>query len=506
MVAVFVWQSYGRPFLIRNCSLTVKAHPPSLLLTNNDGRNVMNDSLVNRLKIMVIGIFALAFAFALPAAAQSLLRDAETEAFLKRAFRPVLEAANLTPESVHIYLVHENSINAFVMGGQNIFINSGLLLRADDINQLLGVVAHETGHIAGGHLRRRDETAAASTTMTIASMVLGAAAIAMGGGDAGIGIIMAGQSMAQSTYLKYSRIQESKADQAAASYLQLAGISGNGLIEFFEKLQHEEMIRNRTQNPYIRSHPLNRDRIMSLYGVVEGSPYQDVPPDYDLNEEFKRIKGKLYGYTNAPNVTFDKYPATDTSFEAQYARAYAFHKDLDWDAALAEIDAMITKEPENPYFYEIKGQILVENHRVKESLIPLRNAVDLSNRETLIMTALGQALVALDDPAYLEEAKRHLELATALDNENTFAWYNLAIVYMKLDEPANASLATAERYNVMQNGYMAAMHATMALKGLKEHTPKWLRAQDILYINEALAVKQKKQRKKEERRRRNFSN
>ena len=251
------------------------------------------------------------------------------------------------------------------------------------------------------------------------------------------------------------------------------------------------------QNPYIRTHPLNRDRMMSLEGVVAASEFSETPPDAALNAEFLRIKGKLFGYTNKPSVTLTTFPVSDTSVQAQYARVYAYHKLLEWDAALAEIAAMEKAEPNNSYLYEFEGQILVENQRVNEALVPLRRAVALNPQETLILTALGQALVALDDNKYLGEALKHLELATALDNENTFAWYNLAIVYTRLNQPEFAHLATAERYNVMQNGHMAAMHATMAMDGLKEYTPKWLRAQDILYLNEALAKKQKKQKEKQ---------
>ena len=456
-----------------------------------------------KIKLMTMSMMALLLLMSQSVSAQSLLRDAETEVFLKRAFRPIFEAANLTPESVHIYLIHDNSINAFAVGGQNIFIHSGLILQSDNINQLLGVVAHEAGHIAGGHLRRRDEIANTSGMMSIVSMVLGAAAIAAGSADAGMALIMGGQSMAQGSYLKYSRNQESKTDQAGASYLEKAGISGRGMIEFFAKLQQREIMRNIKQNPYVRTHPLNRDRMMSLAGVVEESPYYNTPPNKGLNADFLRIKGKLYGYSTKTAITLQNYPVTNISVEARYARVYAYHKDLEWDAALAEIDAMLGKEPDNSYLYEIKGQILLENHRVKESLNPFRHAVALNPQETLILTALGQALVALDDEQYLDEARKHLELATALDSENTFGWYNLAIVYTRLNEPALASLATAERYNVMRNGHMASMHANMAMDGLKEYTPKWVRAQDILYINESLAKKQKKQK---EKKRRNFLN
>ena len=463
----------------------------------------MTFKLLAQIKLILLSMIALLFMMSHSVSAQSLLRDAETEVFLKRAFRPIFEAANLTPESVHIYLIHDSSINAFVIGGQNIFIHSGLILQSDNIDQLLGVVAHEAGHIAGGHLRRRDEIASTSGMMSIVSMVLGAAAIAAGSADAGMALIMGGQSMAQGTYLKYSRNQESKTDQAGASYLEKVGISGRGMIEFFAKLQQREIMRNIKQNPYIRTHPLNRDRMMSLAGVVEESPFYNTPPNAALNSDFLRIKGKLYGYSTKTAITLQNYPITNTSVEAQYARVYAYHKDLQWDAALAEIDTMLGKEPDNSYLYEIKGQILLENHRVTESLNPFRRAVLLNPQETLILTALGQALVALEDEQYLDEARKHLELATALDSENTFGWYNLAIVYTRLNEPALASLATAERYNVMRNGYMAAMHATMAMDGLKEYTPKWVRAQDILYMNESLAKKQKKQKEKQ---RRNFLN
>ena len=431
-----------------------------------------------------------------PAMAQSLLRDAETENFLIEITRPIFLAAGLTPENVRIYLVHDNSINAFVVGGQNIFIHSGLLLEVETVNQLLGVLAHETGHISAGHLRRRDDMARGPANMSIISMVLGAAAIAAGSGDAGIALIAGGQGFAQRTYLKFNRAQESAADQAGARFLDKSGISGRGIIEFFNILRTTENIRGANLDPYIRSHPLNSDRMTALDFGVRNSPYYDTPPNPQWQNRLERIQGKLSGYVKQPKETYSLYPTSDESMEARYARAYAYNKDLEWDLALTEIDKMIEAEPNSAYFYEIKGQILLENHRLDESIIAFRRAVDLAPKEPLILTALGQSLVASENPNNMEEAKDILKLSTALDKENSFGWYNLAIAYTNLEKPYLAALATAERYSVLGNPQFAVLHAENALKGLKEYTPEWLRAQDILYINEVRAKKENKEERK----------
>jgi len=455
---------------------------------------------LKNLKLVLAITLAALLLVARPVAAQSMLRDAETERFLRDITTPILEAAGLTPENVNIYLVYDNSLNAFVTGGQNIFIHTGLLLRTETVEQLQGVIAHETGHIAAGHLRRRDEGARGASRMSILSMVLGVAAIAAGSGDAGMGILAAGQGMAQRTYLKYNRGQESAADQAGASYLEASEISGRGLIEFFEILRYEELNRGIKQDEYVRSHPLNADRMNALQYTVDASPYVDTPTNPDWAARLKKVQGKLIGYVRTPQETFTTYPLSDTSIEARYARAYAYHRSLDWDKALAEIDAMISEDPLSPYYYEIKGQILVENHKVEQSIPVLKKAVEMAPKEPLILTAYGQALVASENPKHLAEARKVLEFATAVDRENTFGFYNLAIVYTNIGKQSLASLATAERYNVMGNARFAVMHANIALNGLKEYTPQWLRAQDILYINQAVAEKQEREEKKKRRR------
>jgi len=431
--------------------------------------------------------------------AQSLLRDAETEAFLRHISTPIFEAAGLTPEAVNIYLLSDRSLNAFVTGGQNIFIHSGLIMASDDVNQLLGVIAHETGHISGGHLARVGDAAQTAGTVSIMSMVLGAAAILAGGGDAGMGIIMAGQSVAQRQFLSYSRVQESAADQAGAIYLNKAGVSGRGLIEFFDKLRDQEILAQVRQDPYVRSHPLNRQRMAALEEEVTSSPFYDTPPNPDHQEAFKRLKAKLVGYLDQPVQSLRKYPVTDTSVAARYARVYAYHKAIEWDLALAETDELIKVEPNNPFFHEIKGQILFENGKVEEALPVFEKAVELAPNEALISTAYGQAMVSLETEEMMAKAVPILENAVRLDKLNSFAWFNLAKAYSWLGQEAKASLATAERFYSGGNPVQALMHARRALEEFKTGTPEWLRAQDIIFVSEQAAERFAKQQRRRQR-------
>lgn len=444
-------------------------------------------------------VIALCAAFAWPlgqANAQSILRDAETEAFLRHISDPIFEAAGLTPEAVNIYLLSDSSLNAFVTGGQNIFIHSGLIMASDNVDQLIGVIAHETGHISGGHIARMGEVAQSAGNMSIISMVLGAAAILAGGADAGMGLIMAGQSVAQRQFLAYSRKQEAATDQAGAIFLEKVGISGRGLVEFFQKLRHQELLAQVRQDPYVRSHPLNRHRIAALQEVVESSPYYNTPPNPENEETFQRLKAKLVGYIYDPVQTLRKYPLSDTSASARYARVYAYHKAIEWDAALAESDRLIAFEPNNPFFHEIKGQILFENGKVNEALPVFEKAIELAPNEALIATAYGQAMVSLEDKEMMEKAIPILENSVRLDKLNSFAWFNLAKAYSWLGKDAKANLATAERFYVSGNPMLALSHAQRALKDFKTGTPDWLRAQDIIHVSEQAAERFRKQRRR----------
>ena len=441
---------------------------------------------------------ALMLSFAIlvrPAMAQQILRDAETEAFLNQISAPLIKAAGLSPDNVQVLLINDPSINAFVAGGQIVWIHSGLITAADNVDQLEGVIAHELGHIEGGHIIRSAEGIKAATGVTLLSMLLGAAALAAGGGEAGMGIMAAGQQAAMGKYLAFSRTQESSADLAGARYLSKAGISGKGSLEFFKKLQNQEYrLAIPQDNSYSRTHPLSGERIAVLRDVYEADPAWNAKTPPKLEDEFERIKAKLFGFVSDPDQTMRTYPESDQSIPAHYARAYAWHKSAYPDKALAETDALLRAEPHDPYFLELEGQVLLENGRPNDAIAPLREAVRLTNSQPLISVLLGHALIATEDDAHFAEAEQVLRAAVAKDRDNPFAWYQLGVVYERRGDHARAALATAERYSLMGQEALAMRSAQAAMAGIPEGTPDYLRAQDIAMAARGMLEQDKKHR------------
>lgn len=422
-----------------------------------------------------------------PATAQSILRDAETEALLADMSAPLIRAAGLRPQDVRIVMVGDRSINAFVAGGQIVYIHSGLIEASDNANQVQGVIAHELGHVAGGHVVN-SAGAERATNIALLSLLLGAVAIAAGAGEAGMGILGAGQQAALGSYLAYSRVQESTADAAAARYLSAAGISGKGFIDFFMKLQNLEFrysVPQDDQQQYGRTHPLSGDRIRFLRDTLSVDPAWDRPSDATIEARFQRVKAKLVGYVQEPAQTMRQFPVGDTSVAARYARAYAWHKDAHPERALAEVDALLAEAPEDPYYLELRGQILLESGRPTDALPALRQAVAGTSQQPLISALFGHALIATEDPANYAEAEAVLRAAVARDNENPFAWYQLGVVYAQRGDDTRAALATAERHILTRQPALALASAEMAMAGLPPGTPDWLRAQDIALVARA---------------------
>lgn len=423
-----------------------------------------------------------------PAAAQSILRDTETEAFFDDMARPLIVAAGLNPNSVKVVLVGDPSINAFVMQGQTVYLHSGLIQAADNVQQVQGVVAHELGHITGGHAVRFSEGVSQATGITLMSLLLGAAAVAAGAPDAGMAILAGGQQAALGKFLAFSRTQESSADQAGATFLNKAGISGKGSLDFFQKFREQEFRLGITRDDsYAFTHPLSADRIAALENLYKASASWTKPPDPLLNARFLRIKGKLVGYMEDPQRVMQLYPESDTSVAAHYARAYAWHRSAYPDKAVKDVDALVAIDPHDPYFLELKGQILLESGKPRDAIPPLREAVARSNNKPMIAALLGHALIATEDSQYFDEARRILKLSVARDNDNPFAWYQLGLVYDREGDQPRAALATAERYSLEGNFGPALMNAEMAMRGLPRGTPDWIRAQDIAMVarNEA---------------------
>ena len=446
-----------------------------------------------RLIARLLAFLAAATLAAQPLAAQSILRDAETEAFLDEISAPLIEAAGLEPDNVDIVLINDPSINAFVAGGQAVYLHSGLIDATDSAEEVQGVIAHELGHITGGHILRYGEGMAAASRISLLSMIAGIGAALAGAGDAAMGIMMAGQQAAMGNFLSFSRTQESSADFAGAQYLSDAGISGRGSLEFFGKLLNQEYRYGYSQSDeagFYRTHPLSGDRISALREVYEGDPAWERPPDPRNQANFERVKAKLTGYISKPSVTLRKYPETDQSIPALYARAYAYHSNARVDLALDAADQLLAKDPADPYFLELKGQVLLESGRPHEALDPLRRATAMTNAEPLIASLFGHALIATEDDGNFEEAERVLRAAVGRDRRNPFAWYQLGVVYAARGDTARARLASAEQ-QVMNRQYGLALRSAQAAEyGLEHGTPDWIRAQDIGMQARALLERQ----------------
>ncbi len=427
--------------------------------------------------------FLLAFAaVAPPAIAQSILRDAETEALFRDLSAPLIRAAGLDPANVDVVLINDPSINAFVAGGQVVYVHSGLIASSDNANQLQGVIAHELGHIAGGHIVRHSDGVKSATGITILSLLLGVAAAAAGSGDAAMGIISAGQQAALGKYLAFSRTQESSADMAGAQYLGAAGISGKGSIDFFKKLQNQEFrLAIAQDDSYDRTHPLSGERITVLQDVYAADPAWNAVTEPALEARFQRVKAKLLGFVAEPRITMQAYPQTMQSVPARYARAYGYHKQAYPDRALAEVDSLLAESPDDPYFLELKGQVLLESGRPFDAIAPLRRATTLTNNQPLIAGLFGHALIATEDATHFGEAETVLRAAVSRDRENPFAWYQLGVVFAARGDMPRAQLASAEQQVMSRQMPLALRSAEEALAGLPTGSPDWLRAQDISF-------------------------
>lgn len=429
-----------------------------------------------------------------PAHAQrmSFIRDTEIERLLREYEDPLLLAAGLSPASVKMYIVNDPTLNAFVAGGQNIFVHTGLIMELERPDQLIGVLAHETGHISGGHLARSGEAIAAASVPMLVSVGLGALAIIAGAPDAGMGIMAAGSQVATRQFYQFTRSQESSADQAAIRYLNATRQSPQGMIEVFEKFAGQEMLTQRSQDPYAYTHPMSRERIAALEQLVAEAPYRNMRGTPAQQHAYDMVRAKLHGYVERPEIALRRYPGSDTSKPARYARAVAYFRMPDIARAMSEIDSLLAEEPGNPYFLEVKGQLLVEMGRPREGIEPYRKAVQQLPDAPLLRVALAAALLATEDEKHIREALEEIKSALRLENDNSFAWFEAAQAYSRLGQPAMADLATAERFYAAGNMGQAIQFARRAQMGLDKTSTDWQRANDILTI--AAAEMQNRQR------------
>lgn len=424
-----------------------------------------------------------------PAEAQ-FIRDAEIERLLSDYAAPILKAAGLGGQNIKVHIVRDESFNAFVVDGRNMFMNSGTIMKSASPNQVIGILAHEAGHIAGGHLSGRRQAASRARSAALMAQILGLLGLAAGavaGGDSDVGgaatgLIFGGQSIAQRTLLSYVRAQESAADQAAVDYLNATRQSVRGMIETFEHFADQSLLSRRFMDPYVLSHPMPRQRIAQLRSLAKKSRYYQKkdPPALQLRHDL--VRAKLWGFLERdPRMVRNRYPRTDQSLPGKYARAIARCRGAGPKACMADLDALIKERPSYPYFWELKGEWLIRGGQPAAAISPLRKAVELAPRESLTRIMLGQALLNSGKGGKsIDEAIKNLRRALARETEHALGYRMLATAYGRKKRYAEAELASAHAYLYEGNIKLAKVQATRAKSKLRRGSAGWVQADDII--------------------------
>ena len=419
----------------------------------------------------------------------STLRDTETEQLLRDYTRPILRAAGLEKQNIQMVIINDPSFNAFVADGHRIFVNYGAILQSETPNQLIGVLAHETGHLAGGHLARLREQLAQAQPAAIIAMLVGAGAVVAGasrgvGGnglaDAGAAAVAGPQEMIRRSLLSYQRQQEESADRAGVKFLTMTGQSAKGMYDTFKRFTDEGLFAAHGADPYLQSHPMPAERVAALEVVAKQSPYWDKKDDPALQLRHDMVRAKISAFMERQDTVYRRYPLSNTSLPARYARAITTYLHGDLSNALAQIDGLIQLQPNNPYFYELRGQALLEGGHPAEAIAPLHKALALSNNAPLIEMLLGQALVATDNKAHTDEAIAILRAAVAQETEAPLGFSQLAMAYGKKGDYAEADLASAQAAYLRGDNKTARQLAARAKTRFAVGTPGWVRADDIV--------------------------
>jgi predicted Zn-dependent protease len=418
-----------------------------------------------------------------------VIRDTEAEQLLRDYTRPILRTAGLEKQNIQVVIINESVFNAFVADGRRIFVNHGAIMQSETPNQIIGVLAHETGHLAGGHLSKLREQLAQAQTQMIIAMLLGAGAVvagaARGGGNngltnAGAAAFSAPAEVIRRTLLSYQRQQEENADRAGVKFLTATGQSAKGMYETFKRFTNESLFAARGSDPYVQSHPMPAERVAALEEMARSSPYWEKKDDAALQLRHDMVRAKISAFMERQDTVYRRYPLSNDSLPARYAHAIATYRHGDLRNALAQIDALIQVQPSNAYFYELRGQALLEGGKPAEAVAPLRKAVQLSNNAPLIEMLLGQALVATDNKAYTDEAIAILRAAVGRETEAPLGYSQLAMAYGRKGDYAQADLASAQAAYLRGDNKTARDLASRAKTRFAIGTPGWVKADDIV--------------------------
>ena len=423
-----------------------------------------------------------------------VVRDAEIEQLMRDYTAPILRAAGLAQQNIQVVLINERVFNAFVVDGRRIFINVGALLDAKRPNEIIGVLAHETGHIAGGHLSKMRQELANAQTAAIIALLIGAGAIVAssrnGSNNAaqvGAAAIQGPQQMIMRSLLAYQRAQEESADRAGVKFLNATQQSARGMYDTFRRFADDMLVVAVRIDPYTQTHPMPKERVAALEELAKTSPYWDKldPPELQLRHDLMRAK--LSGFLERPDTVLRRYPMTDTSLPARYARAISAYRTSDVRGAVALIDGLIQAQPNNPYFLELKGQALLEGGKPAEAIGPLRRAVALAPNAALIRILLGQALVATGDTKYSDEAITLLRVAMQREPEAPDVYSQLAMAYGRKGEYGEADLASAQAALARGDMKTARELAARAKTRFPTGSPGWVKADDIVGLKQPSA-------------------
>jgi predicted Zn-dependent protease len=417
----------------------------------------------------------------------NLIRDAEIEGLLRQYTKPIFKVASINPDSVRVFIIADDSINAFVAGGQRIFVNTGLFTKTKSPKEIIGVLAHETGHIAGGHLARLNNELQRASTERIIGMLIGAAA-AVGGAAAGVdgaakagsGVMMGSQGLAQRNFLSYQRSMESSADQAALKYLLATKQDPEGMLTLFNKLANDSIAATNGSDPYMFSHPMPFERIRNLEVAAKKSPYFGSPEDPGQKLRYDLVKAKIIGYTQTTQRVYQRYASTDKSMPARYARAVAMYRRGDIRNAIPIIDGLTDELPQNPYFWELKAQALLENAQPEAGLPAIKKARELLPNNGLMQVLHAELLLATEKRSNVDQALKLLVLAKKTEGSSAAIYKLQAKAHALKGDVARAELATAEYAWATGDQDLAIEKAKFAQQQFKRGTPEWIRANDLL--------------------------
>jgi predicted Zn-dependent protease len=485
-----------RPSGIEAASSAITAQPPRKGEMMPAEIVVRPSSALHALRSAAVGALAISLVSATSAEAAGMIRDAESEALIRSYAEPIFTVAGLGEQAIDIHIVNDRAFNAFVIDGHNMFIHAGTLMDSKTPNQVIGVIAHESGHITGGHLARLRNQISRAKSAALMLQILGVAAMAAGAlagsgqmGQVGMGAAFGGTDAAMRMVLAYRQDEESSADQAAVTFLNATKQSSRGLVETLE-FMNTKLIGVQGINPYLQTHPLPPQRLAQLRELTKASPYYNNVDPPDLQFRHDLVKAKLFGFLDQPETVFNRYPPSDQSLPANYARAIATYRKSGVQAAMTQLDALIAAKPDWPYFYELKGQFLFESGNIAAAIPALREAVKVAPNEPLIRIMLAQALLGKPGPQNVDDAISNLRNALARETTSAMGYRQLAAAYARKGDSAQgiarqqllaqAELASAEAYFYEGQVKLAKQQAKRAKAGFVDGTPNWLRADDIL--------------------------